>query len=141
MSELETKPLRWSPEPGIGYRVQRRPDGGMNIVFMDISQETLEHWYDFATSHLLDSDRLTRNRYDLRSIDQLTELAIEYAVDVNNDPSVRNIRLAVLVSNDQVRAGVQQIAALSTPGGVEMAVFEDVDEAEQWLSRPLTLIT
>lgn len=141
MSELETKPLRWSPEPGIGYQVQRRPDGGMNIVFKDISKATLEHWYKFANAHLMDSDRLTRNLYDLRDIAVLSDEAIEYAVDVNNDPSVRNIRLAVLVSSDQVRAGVNQIAALTTPGGVEMAVFEDLEAAEAWLSRPLTLTT
>lgn len=141
MSERESKPLYWSPEPGIGYRVNRRPDGGMNIVFTDISEATLEHWHEFATSHLLDSDRLTRNLYDLRQIESITEMAIEYAVEVNNDPSVRNIRLAVVVANDQVRAGVEQIAALTTPGGVEMAIFEGIEEAEEWLSRPLTLLT
>lgn len=141
MSEKESKPLHWSPAPGIGYRVNRRPDGGMNIVFTDISEATLEHWHEFATSHLLDSDRLTRNLYDLRQIKSITEMAIEYAVEVNNDPSVRNIRLAVVVASDQVRAGVEQIAALTTPGGVEMAIFEGIEEAEEWLSRPLTLLT
>ena len=141
MSEKESKPLHWSPAPGIGYRVNRRPDGGMNIVFTDISEATLEHWHEFATSHLLDSDRLTRNLYDLRQIKSITEMAIEYSVEVNNDPSVRNIRLAVVVASDQVRAGVEQIAALTTPGGVEMAIFEGIEEAEEWLSRPLTLLT
>jgi len=113
----------------------------MNIVFTDVTEATLEHWHEFAISHLLDSDRLTRNLYDLRQIETLTDLAIEYAVEVNNDPSVRNIRLAVVVANEQVRAGVEQIAALTTPGGVEMAVFKDLEKAEEWLSRPLTLLT
>lgn len=141
MSESKSKPLYWSPAPGVGYRVNRRPDGGMNIVFTDVTEATLEHWHEFAISHLLDSDRLTRNLYDLRQIETLTDLAIEYAVEVNNDPSVRNIRLAVVVANEQVRAGVEQIAALTTPGGVEMAVFKDLEKAEEWLSRPLTLLT
>jgi len=141
MAELKAKPLRWSPEPDIGYSVERRPDGGMNIVFSDVNEKTLEHWRKFATTHLLDSDRLTRNLYDLRRIDQLTELAINYAVEVNNDPSVRNIRLAVVVSNEKVREGVLEIAALTTPGGVEMAVFDNIDVAEEWLNRPLTLLT
>lgn len=141
MSELEAKPLRWNPEPDIGYSVNRRQDGGMNIVFSDVNADTLEKWRTFAIDHLLDSDRLTRNLYDLRQIDTLTEQAINYAVEVNNDPSVRNIRLAVVVANEQVRDGVTQIAALTTPGGVEMAVFEDMNEAEEWLNRPLTLLT
>jgi hypothetical protein len=61
-------------------------------------------------------------------------------VEVNNDPSVRNIRLAVVVSNDQVYQSVEEIEALSTPGGVEMGIFMDLDEAEAWLARPLTFV-
>ena len=141
MSELEAKPLRWKPEPDIGYSVTRRQDGGMNIVFSDVNNDTLEHWRTFAMKHLLDSDRLTRNLYDLRQINTLTEQAINYAVEVNNDPSVRNIRLAVVVANKQVHEGVAEIAALTTHGGVEMEIFEDLDEAEEWLNRPLTLLT
>ena len=141
MSELDAKPLKWSPEPDIGYTVTRRTDGGMNIVFMDVSEETLEHWWRFATSHLMDSDRLTRNLYDLREVDHLTDQAINYAVQLNNDPSVRNIRLAVVVSSTEVKEGVKRIEALTTQGGVEMAVFEDLAEAEEWLNRPLTLLT
>lgn len=113
----------------------------MNIVFADVNPDTLEHWRTFAIEHLLDSDRLTRNLYDLRQIDTITEQAINYAVEVNNDPSVRNIRLAVVVANENVLEGVTQIAALTTPGGVEMAVFEGIEEAEEWLNRPLTLLT
>jgi len=141
MSESNIKPLQWSPEQDIGYSVKRREDGGMNIIFSDVKTDTLEHWRTFATTHLLDSDRLTRNLYDLRQIDRLTEQAINYAVEVNNDPSVRNIRLAVVVANEKVHEGVTQIAALTIPGGVEMAVFEGIDEAEEWLNRPLTLLT
>lgn len=139
MSEEEVKPLYWSPAAGIGYQVSRRSDGGMNLIFNDVSLHTLEHWREFALSHLLDSDRLTRNLYDLRQIETLPAEAIEYAVEVNNDPSVRNIRLAVLVSNQAVRESVEEIAALTTPGGVEMGVFFDLQEAETWLDRPLTL--
>lgn len=141
MSEIGAKPLNWTPEPGIGYHVDRRPDGGLSIVLTDVSEATLENWRKFASSHLFDSDRLTRNLYDLRSIDKLTDQAIEYAVEMNNDPSVRNIRLAVVVSNEMVHEGVQQIAALTTPGGVEMAIFYEIEEAEEWLSKPLTLLT
>lgn len=141
MADQDSKPLQWFPEPGIGYSVKRREDGGMNIVFSDVSDATLEHWRNFAEEHLIESDRLTRNLYDLRQIDMLTEKAINYAVEVNNDPSVRNIRLAVLVSSDQVKEGVQQIVALTSPGGVDLSIFETVEEAEAWLNRPLTLLT
>ena len=140
MSETEPKPLKWSPTPGIGYTVSRRPDGGMNIQFSDVSQATLAHWREFALEHLLDSDRLTRNLYDLRQVENLPDEAIQYALEVNTDPGVRNIRLAVVVANEQVRHAVHQIAALSTPGGVEMAIFTDLQEAESWLDRPLTLV-
>lgn len=138
MSEAEYKPLRWSAEPGIGYTVTRRPDGGMNITFSDASQATLEHWRAFALDHLLDSDRLTRNLYDLRQLETLPEKAIQYAVEVNNDPSVRNIRLAVVATSPSMRKDLVKIAALTRPGGVEMAVFSEMEEAEAWLNRPLT---
>ena len=139
MSEDELKPLHWQPDPGVGYSVSRREDGGMHIVFTDVSSATLAHWRTFALDHLLDSDRLTRNMYDLRQIDFLPEEAIQTAVEVNIDPSVRNIRLAVLVANDQVHQACHEISALST-GGVDMGVFFDQDQAEAWLNRPLTLV-
>lgn len=141
MADQDSKPLQWFPEPGIGYSVKRREDGGMNIVFTDVSDATLEHWRNFAGEHLIDSDRLTRNLYDLRGIDTLTDKAIAYAVEMNNDPSVRNIRLAVVVASEQVWEGVQQIVALTSPGGVDLAIFKSTEEAEAWLSRPLTLLT
>jgi hypothetical protein len=90
--------------------------------------------------HLIDSDRLTRNLYDLRQVDELPEEAIEYAVEVNTDPSVRNIRLAVVVANETVREAIRSIQFLTVPAGLEMAVFTSLDEAEAWLDRPLTLL-
>lgn len=138
MSDAEVKPLRWTPDPEIGYTVTRRVDGGMHITFTDASQATLEHWREFALEHLLDSDRLTRNLYDLRQLDELPEEAIQYAVEVNNDPSVRNIRLAVVATSDSIRQALRKIAALTTSGGVEMAVFTELEAAEAWLNRPLT---
>jgi len=140
MSDIDVKPLNWQPTPGIGYTVTRRPDGGMSFVFSDVSHKTLAHWRDFSLQHLLDSDRLTRNLYDLRKIDEIPEEAIQYAVEVNNDPSVRNIRLAVVVKNDRVLQSMKKIAALTTPGGVEMGLFLDIDDAESWLNKPLTLV-
>jgi hypothetical protein len=140
MFENETKPLKWDPDPNVGYTVVRRPDGGMNFTFTDLSHPTLEHWRAFALQHLLESDRLTRNLYDLRQIAKLPEEAIEYAIEVNTDPSVRNIRLAVVVSSPAVREAIQQIDVMTVPSGVEMAIFLDIDEAEAWLNRPLTLL-
>lgn len=141
MTGMQEKPLKWNPAPDVGYTVSRRADGGMNVVFTKISKATMDHWREFALEHLLDSDRLTRNLYDLRRVVELPEAAIRYAVEVNTDPAVRNIRLAVLVSSEQVRNAIQEIAAMSAaPGGVEMAIFTDLDEAEAWLARPLTQI-
>jgi hypothetical protein len=139
MSDDEVKPLNWSPAPNVGYTVTRRPDGGMYFRFTRISKETLKHWREFALAHLEESDRLTRNLYDLREIEDLSEEAITYALEVNNDPSVRNIRLAVVVANEQVAHAVREIAALTT-GGVELAVFHDLEAAEAWLDRPLTFV-
>jgi len=140
MSEMEIKPLNWKPAPNIGYTVSRRPDGGMHFTFTDTSKATLDHWREFSSEHLLDSDRLTRNLYDLRQLDDLPELAVKYALEMNNDPSVRNIRLAVVAGNEKVREALKQIASLTTPGGVELGLFQTLEEAEAWLNRPLTLV-
>lgn len=138
MAQAEIKPLNWKPDPNIGYTVIRRPDGGMHFTFTDASHATLEHWRAFSLEHLLDSDRLTRNLYDLRQLDDLPEEAIQYALELANDPSVRNIRLAVVATSEKVRAAIQKIAPLITPGGVEVGLFRDIEEAEAWLNRPLT---
>src|SRR3990172_4878610 len=137
MSDSQAKPLNWTGDSTVGYSVERRADGGMNYEFSDVSRRTLEHWREFALDHLLDSDRLTRNLYDLRQIDSIPEEAIQYAVEVNNDPSVRNIRMAVVATSDNIRKALVKIAALTRPGGVEMAVFSDPEEAEAWLNIPL----
>lgn len=138
MAEQKTKPLFWEPEPDLGYAVERRPDGGMNITVWRIDEHTLEHWRRFAETHELYSDRLTRNLYDLRALEDFPEEAIQYAVEVNSDPAARRLRVAVLVSNDKVRKAVERIIALTAPeGGAEIRIFTDPDEAEAWLARPL----
>ncbi len=140
MIEESIKPLNWTPAPGIGYTVVRRPDGGMHYTFTDVSHETLVHWREFALEHLLQADRLTRNLYDLRAVKEITEEAIEYGIEVNSDPSARNIRLAVVVASDEIKQAIEKIPALTAPGGVEFRIFTDMEEAEAWLDRPLTLI-
>ena len=141
MSDQEIKPLNWKPAPNIGYTVERLPDGGMYLTITDLSLATLIHWREFSLQHLYNSDRLTRNLYDLRQVQSIPEEAIRYAIEVNNDPAARNIHLAVVVGNEAVRQAIQQIADLTnSPGGVEMAIFTDLDEANDWLDRPLTKI-
>ena len=140
MVEEEIKPLNWQADPSIGYHVVRRKDGGMHFTFTDTNTATLEHWRKFSLEHLENSDRLTRNLYDLSILEEITPQAITIAVEVNNDPSVRNIRLAVVATHEPVRKALREIAALTTPGGVEMALFETLEEAEAWLNRPLTLL-
>ena len=139
MTEEMLKPLNWEPTPGIGYAVVRRPDGGMHYTFTDVSHETLVHWRTFAVQHLLDSDRLTTNLYDLREVNEISQEAVDYAIEINSDQSARNIRLAVVV-NDVMREAIEKIPSLTTTGGVDFKVFTDLDEAEAWLDRPLTLI-
>ncbi len=137
---MEPKPLKDAPGPEAGFSVTRRPDGGMAIRFKDISKETLRRWREFSLAHLENSDRLTTNLYDLRLIEKIPEQAIHYALEVNSDPAVRNIRLAVVVASEQVRQALLEIDALSAGYGVEMEIFTDLDEAEAWLNRPLTLV-
>lgn len=140
MAEAEIKPLNWKPVPGIGYTVVRRPDGGMHFTFTDVSESTLKHWHEFALQHLYDSDRLTRNLYDLRQVEKIPESAVRFAIEANSDPAARNIRLAVVVASEEVRQAVRDIAALTTSSGAEMGVFTDMDAAEAWLNRPLTTL-
>ena len=143
MTNDSKKPLFWEQDPEIGYTVERRPDGGMNIHFARVDRETLMHWREFALQHLFNSDRLTRNLYDLRDLESLPDEAIEFALEANSDPSTRNIRLAVVVANDSVAQAMRRVADLSKPapgGGAEMKIFTDIAEAENWLERPLEMI-
>jgi hypothetical protein len=134
----EIKPLHWSPKPGIGYNVVRRSDGGMHLTFTDLTDVTLKHWYEFSSEHLLGSDRLTRNLYDLRQVAEIPEKAVRTAIELNSDPAARNIRLAVLVASEQAAEAIRDIAAGALPEtAAAMKIFTDLAQAETWLSRPL----
>jgi hypothetical protein len=136
----DIKPLNWVPKPGVGYTVARRADGGMTLVFTDLSDSTLADWREFAFEHLFNSDRLTRNLYDLRQVADIPEKAIKAAVEVNNDPSTRNLRVAVVVANEKTREAVIKIASGATGAGAAIRVFADLAEAEAWVSKSLDQI-
>jgi hypothetical protein len=139
MSDI--KPLNWKAKPSVGMNVTRRADGGMTITFSDLSEATIREWRDFALEHLLGSDRLTRNLYDLRAVKDLPEKAIRTAVEVNSDPSARNIRLAVVVADEKVATAIRTIASLALPEtAAAMKIFTDIHEAEAWLARSLDQI-
>ena len=134
----EPKPLNWKPTLGIGYTVVRRPDGGMTLTFTDLSDATIQHWRDFALDHLLGSDRLTRNLYDLRRVANIPEKAIRTAIEANSDPAARNIRLAVVVNNDRVANAIREIYYAVVPEtSAAIKIFTDLEVAEAWLIRPL----
>ncbi|MDK1028631.1 MAG: hypothetical protein QGM50_01255 [Anaerolineae bacterium] len=137
----ELKPLNWESKPDVGMNVVRRGDGGMTVTFTDLSDATLANWHEFASDHLLGSDQRVRNLYDLRQVEEIPEKAIRMAVDLNIDPSTRNIRLAVVVSSDKTKAAIEEIAALSGGESIYFSLFTDIDEAEVWLSRPLDQIS
>jgi len=135
---IELKPLHWMPEPGIGYSVVRRPDGGMSLTFTDLSDATIQHWHDFALEHLLGSDRLTRNLYDLRQVKEIPTKVVNVAIEVNSDPAARNIRVAVVVASDKVANAVRELYYKSLPEtSAAIKIFSDIEAAEAWLSRPL----
>ena len=134
----EPKPLNWKPDPGIGYTVVRRPDGGMALTFTDLSDATIHHWHDFALEHLLGMDRLTRNLYDLRQVKDIPEKAVQTAIEVNSDPAARNIRVAVVVNSDKVADSIRELYYETLPEtSAAIKIFSDIDAAEAWLSRPL----
>ena len=137
----EIKPLNWTPKPGVGFTVVRRDDGGMNLTFTDLSEATLADWRTFAMDHLLGMDRRTRNLYDLRAVKEIPEKAIRAAVEANSDPSARNIRVAVVVANEEVANAIRQVAARALPETASaLKLFTDIGEAEAWLARPLDQI-
>jgi len=137
----EIKPLNWTPKPEIGFSVVRRDDGGMNLTFTDLSDTTMNDWREFAMEHLLGMDRRTRNLYDLRAVQEIPEKAIRAAVEANSDPSARNIRVAVVVANEEVAEGIRQVAARALPETASaLKLFTNIDEAEAWLARPLDQI-
>ena len=135
------KPLNWAPKPGIGFTVVRREDGGMTLTFTDLSDATINEWREFAMEHLLGVDRRTRNLYDIRAVREIPEKAIRMAVEANSDPSARNIRVAVVVADQNVADAIREVAARALPGtAAAMKIFADLDEAEAWLARPLDQI-
>lgn len=137
----ESKPLNWTPAPGVGLSVVRRGDGGMSLTFTDLSDATIKAWHNFALEHLLGSDRRTRNLYDLRAVKEIPEKAVRAAVEANSDPSARNIRLAVVVADAKIADSIRTIAALALPEtAAAMKIFTDINEAEAWLGRPLDQI-
>jgi hypothetical protein len=137
----ETKPLNWTPKPGVGFTVVRRDDGGMTLTFTDLSDATLIEWRNFAMEHLLGVDRRTRNLYDIRAVKEIPEKAVRMAVEANSDPSARNIRVAVVVADDKVANAIRNVAALAMPGTASaLKIFTDMDEAEAWLARSLDQI-
>jgi len=137
----EIKPLNWTPKPGIGFTVVRRDDGGMTLTFTDLSDATLNEWREFAMDHLLGADRRTRNLYDLRAVEEIPEKAVRMAVEANSDPSARNIRLAVVLASENVADAIRDVAAMALPtSAAAMKIFTDMDEAEDWLARPLDQI-
>jgi hypothetical protein len=137
----EPKPLNWTPEPGIGYSVVRRGDGGMTLTFTDLSDATMEHWRKFAFDHLMGADRRTRNLYDLRSVADIPEKVVRMAVEANSDPSARYIRAAVVVASEAVADAIRKVAALAdTEYAAAIKLFTDINEAEAWLARPLDQI-
>jgi hypothetical protein len=109
----------------------------MQLTFTDLSDATINHWHDFALEHLFSVEQRTRNMYDLRQVAQIPEKAINLAVEVNNDPATRNLRVAIVVVNEEVRQRVREIAALTPGAGAAIKLFSNMDEAEAWLSRPL----
>ncbi len=133
----DPKPLHLSPDPSVGFTAERRADGGMNLTFKDINSDTLMHWQKFAEEHLLGSDRLVRNLYDLSQVDHISERAVQMAVTLNSDPSTRNIRLAVVVGSEDVKAAIQKVSDLTPAGGARMGIFTKLDDAEEWLNRPM----
>jgi hypothetical protein len=137
----EPKPLNWTAAPEAGYSVVRREDGGLTLTFTDLSEATMQHWHKFALDHLLDSDRRTRNLYDLRAVKEIPEAAIRMAVDANSDPSARNIRVAVVVADEKIAGGIRNVAARAeTNLASALKIFTDINEAETWLARPLDQI-
>ncbi len=60
------------------------------------------------------------------------------AIEVDSDPSTRNIRAAVVVASQDIKDVIMKVAAgAERPAGATIKIFTDMDEAEAWLSRPL----
>lgn len=133
----DLKPLNWEQKPGIGYTVSRRADGGMNLRFTDLSEATMLDWREFAFEHLMNSDRLTRNLYDLTDVPEIPEKAIKMAVEVNSDPSTRNLRVAVLVKSESAREAIMNVAAGAVGSGAAIRIFTRFADAEAWLAKSM----
>ena len=54
------KPLKYTPDPDVGFTATRRPDGGMHIIFANVTRATLAHWRELWMPKLFDRSRLAR---------------------------------------------------------------------------------
>ena len=140
MNQVQRKPLNWTPQAGVGFTVVRRLDGGMHFTFTDVERPTLEAWREFALQHLMDAKGATRNLYDLRAVANITQEAIQFAVEANSDPAARNIRLAVVVTSDEVADALREVDAFTALQGVgtQMGLFVSLTAAEEWLNKPFS---
>lgn len=130
------KPINWTPDPNIGFTVERRDDGGLKFTFTDLKLETVNAWRGVATEHLIDAEGNNRNLYDLSAVIEISETAIQAAIEVNSDPGAHFVRIAVVVANDEVAQALRKVNALSQ--GVELGMFTDLAKAEVWLERPFS---
>ena len=71
---------------------------------------------------------------------EVSEKAIKTAVEVNSDPSTRNLRVGVLVSQESVRQAIAGVASGVAGGGAAIRIFTSMEEAEAWLKKPLDQI-
>lgn len=136
----DLKPLNWKRKPNIGYTVARRSDGGMNVTFTDLNESTVADWQEFSFDHLMSSDRLTRNLYDLREVEEIPHHVVDLAIQVNSDPSTRNVRVAVLVANEEVREAILNVSAGAVGSGAAIRIFTKLAEAEDWLQKSVEQI-
>ena len=66
--------------------------------------------------------------------------AIELAVEVNSDPSTRNLRVAVLVGSEKARQAIMEVAAGAVGSGAALRIFTRMADAETWLAKSMEQI-
>jgi KaiC/GvpD/RAD55 family RecA-like ATPase len=68
---------------------------------------------------------------------ELPDKAIKMAMEVNNDPATRNLRVAVLVASESARDAILKVAAGAVGSGAAIRIFTSMTEAEAWLTKPM----
>ena len=113
------------------FRISHRPDNILVISVEDVSEETVQHWFEYSMADMMGYTGPTRILYDMRRLNSLSMNAVRKAIRLRRHPNIHLAYVAVLTTSTAVKALVN--VALSVNAGGRFATFTDEEKAVKWL--------